>query len=87
MSILLPRRHLLAGLAAAIAAPIIIKYSHLMPVKVMPMESDLDRLWKEIREFDHFWAETKNIASQNTLLMTGTRDITEEALSLIGTRT
>jgi len=82
MNILLPRRHLLVGLGVAMAAPMIIKYSHLMPVKMMPMESDLDRLWKEIRAFDHFWAETKNIASQNTLLMTGTRDITQEALSL-----
>ena len=85
MNILLPRRHLLAGLAAAMAAPMIIKYSHLMPVKMMLEESDLDRLWREIKEESHF-IDLPIIGSQNTLMITGTGDITEEALSLFGTR-
>ncbi len=48
------RRNLITGLVCLIAAPAIVKAGNMMPIKTPVLESDLERLWREIRAENHF---------------------------------
>jgi hypothetical protein len=50
----LSRRGLITGLICLMAAPAIVRAASLMPVKAMPVYTDLERLWLEIRHEGHF---------------------------------
>lgn len=55
----LNRRGLLTGLVCLMAAPAIVRYGNLMPVKVLPQPTALELLWAEMQDYGHLRYFTK----------------------------